>query len=327
MRRREFFTLIGGAVAWPCAARTQQAAMPIVGLVGPRSPEESTRLVAAFRKALNETRYIEAQNVMVEYHWLEGKYDRLPALMADLVRRRVAVIATPAFTAAAPVAKAATTTIPIVFGVAEDPVGAGLVASLSRPRGNLTGVTSLGVELAPKLLEVLHELIPAANSLAVLVNPTNPASAATVESSSQAAARAVGLDLHVLHASAERDFETVFTTLARLRAGGLVISTDGFLNSRGGQLGALAARHGVPTIAQYREFVDAGGFACYGGSVTELCRLVGVYAGRILKGEKPGDLPVQQSTKAELIINLKAARALGMTVPLMLLGRADEVIE
>jgi putative ABC transport system substrate-binding protein len=327
MRRREFFTLIGGAVAWPCAARAQQAAMPIVGLVGPRSPEESTRLVAAFRKALNETRYIEAQNVMVEYHWLEGKYDRLPALMADLVRRRVAVIATPAFTAAAPVAKAATTTIPIVFGVAEDPVGAGLVASLSRPRGNLTGVTSLGVELAPKLLEVLHELIPAANSLAVLVNPTNPASAATVESSSQAAARAVGLDLHVLHASAERDFETVFTTLARLRAGGLVISTDGFLNSRGGQLGALAARHGVPTIAQYREFVDAGGFACYGGSVTELCRLVGVYAGRILKGEKPGDLPVQQSTKAELIINLKAARALGMTVPLMLLGRADEVIE
>jgi putative ABC transport system substrate-binding protein len=327
MRRREFFTLIGGAVAWPCAARAQQAAMPIVGLVGPRSPEESTRLVAAFRKALNETRYIEAQNVMVEYHWLEGKYDRLPALMADLVRRRVAVIATPAFTAAAPVAKAATTTIPIVFGVAEDPVGAGLVASLSRPRGNLTGVTSLGVELAPKLLEVLHELIPAANSLAVLVNPTNPASAATVESSSQAAARAVGLDLHVLHASAERDFETVFTTLARLRAGGLVISTDGFLNSRGGQLGALAALHGVPALAQYREFVDAGGFACYGGSVTELCRLVGVYAGRILKGEKPGDLPVQQSTKAELIINLKAARALGMTVPLMLLGRADEVIE
>src|SRR5262249_21247104 len=197
----------------------------------------------------------------------------------------------------------------------------------ARPGGNVTGVTSLGVELAPKLLEVLHELVPTANSLAVLVNPANPVSEATITRSTEAAARPLGLDLHVLHASAERDFDAVFATMARLRVGGLVLGTDGFLNSRGAQLGALAAGRGVPAISQYREFVDGGGLACYGGSVTELCRLVGVYVGRILKGEKPADLPVQQSTKAELIINLKAARALGMTVSLTLLGRADEVIE
>jgi putative ABC transport system substrate-binding protein len=329
MRRRDFIMLLGGTagftVAWPFAASAQK--LPVIGILGTGSAEPFANRVRALHQGLRESDYVEGRNVAVESRWADGQYERLPALADDLTRRQVAVIATIGGVPAARAAKVATTTIPIVFQVGVDPVGAGLVASLSRPGGNLTGVTSLGVELAPKLLEVLHELIPAANSLAVLVNPTNPASAATVESSSQAAARAVGLDLHVLHASAERDFETVFTTLARLRAGGLVISTDGFLNSRGGQLGALAARHGVPTIAQYREFVDAGGFACYGGSVTELCRLVGVYAGRILKGEKPGDLPVQQSTKAELIINLKAARALGMTVPLMLLGRADEVIE
>jgi putative ABC transport system substrate-binding protein len=325
MRRRAFITLLGGAAAaWPLAAGAQQ--LPVVGCLGSGSAEPFANRVRALHEALGKVGYVEGQNVAIEYRWADGQYDRLPALAADLVRRQVAVIATIGGTPAALAAKAATTTIPIVFQLGIDPVAVGLVTSLSRPGGNLTGVTSLGAELAPKQLEVLHELIPAATSLALLVNPATPV-AATVARSVQAAASTLGLELHVLHASADRDFDAMFTTLARLGAGGLVISTDSFFNSRGEQLGILSAHHRVPAIAQYREFVAAGGLACYGGSVTDLWRLAGAYVGRILKGERPADLPVQQSTKAELIINLKTAKAIGVTVPTALLVRADEVIE
>jgi putative ABC transport system substrate-binding protein len=326
LKRREFITLLGGAAAsWPITVRAQQPAMSVIGVLSNGSAEPFANRVRGLREGLSEAGYIEGRNLAIEFRWADGQYDRLPALAADLVRRQVAVIATIGGAPVTSAAKAATSTIPIVFQLGVDPIAAGLVTSLARPGGNLTGVTSLGVELVPKQLEVLHELIPTATSVAVLVNPTNP----FAETASwRAAARTLGIELHVLHASAEREFDAVFTSLAQLRAGGLVISTDGFLNSRGNQLGALTARHRVPAIAQYREFVDAGGLACYGGSITDLLRLCGVYVGRILKGEKkPADLPVQQSTKVELIINLKAARALGMAVPLTLLGRADEVIE
>jgi len=325
IERRKFLATLGGAaVAWPVGARAQQP--PVVGVLSTGSAERFANRVRAMREGLREAGYVEGHNLAIEFRWADGQYDQLPVLAADLIRRQVAVIAAIGGFPAALAAKSATATIPIVFQIGIDPVAVGLVTSLSRPGGNLTGVISLGVELVPKLLEVLHELVPTASSLAVLVNPTNPA-ADTITRNSQATARTLGLDLHVLHASADRDFDAVFTTLARLRASGLVISTDGFLNSRGKQIGALTVRHRVPAIGQYREFVDAGGLACYGRSITDLWRLGGVYVGRILKGEKPADLPVQQSTKAELIINLKSARALGMTVPLTLLGRADEVIE
>jgi putative ABC transport system substrate-binding protein len=324
VKRREFITLLCAAAAWPLAARAQQPGLPVVGVLSNGSAEPFANRVRALREGLRESGYVEGRNVTIEFRWAKGQYDQLSALAADLIRSQATVIATIGGAPVARAAKAATATIPIVFQVGVDPVGVGLVTNLARPGGNVTGVTSLGVELAPKLLELLHELIPAATSLAILVNPTN---SFAETGSSQAAARTLGVELHVLHASAERDFDAVFTALAQLRAGGLVISADGFLNSRGTQLGALAARHRVPAIAQYREFVDAGGLACYGGSVTDLCRLVGIYVGRILEGEKPADLPVQQSTKAELIINLKAAKALGLTFPTALLVRADEVIE
>jgi putative ABC transport system substrate-binding protein len=283
--------------------------------------------VRAFRQGLSEIGYTEGHNVEIEFRWADGRYERLPALAAELVNRQVAVIATIGGTPAAAAARSATTTIPIVFQLGADPVQVGLVASLGRPGGNVTGVTSLGVELAPKQLELLHELIPAATIVALLVNPTTPLAEPVARAAQDLAARTLGLQLHVLHASTERDLDKAFAAVLELRAGGLVIGTDAFFNSHAEQLGALAARHRVPAIAQYREFVSAGGLACYGGSVAELCRLVGVYSGRILKGEKPADLPVQQSTTAELIINLKAARALSLTVPLPLLGRADEVME
>ena len=262
----------------------------------------------------------------IEYRWASGRYDRLPALAADLIRRQVAVIAA---NSPAPVmaAKAATTTIPIVFATGYDPVAAGLVASLARPGGNLTGVTSLTAEVGPKRVELLRELVPTATSIALLVNPAAVAIRETISTDLQAAARKLGLHVHVLHASTERDFDTVFATLAQLRAGGLVIGSDPFFNSQSEQLAALAIRHAVPAIYQYREFAAAGGLMSYGGSLTDMYRQVGVYTGRILKGEKPADLPVQQSTKVELIINLKTAKALGLTVPLPLLARADEVIE
>jgi len=325
MKRREFITLLGGAVAWPVAARAQPA-MPVIGFLGGESPDLWANLVRALQQGLHETGHVEGQNVTIEYRWAEGQYDRLPSLAADLVQHKVAVIhATD--TPAALAAKAATSTVPIVFTTGGDPIKLGLVASLRRPGGNVTGVTSLSVEVGPKRLELARELFPGATTVALLVNPANPL-AATVSKDSQAVADTLGVRLHVLHASTEADFEAAFATAAQLRAAALVISTaDPLFNSHAAQLGALALRHSVPAIYQLREFATAGGLMSYTGSIRDSSRLAGVYTGRILKGEKPGELPVQQSTKVELIINLKTARALGLTVPLPLLGRADEVIE
>jgi putative ABC transport system substrate-binding protein len=323
--RRDFITLLGGAAAWPLAARAQQAAMPVVGFLNTRVPGADPHLLAAFRRGLKETGYVEGQNVTIEYRWAYNQYDRLPALAADLVRRQVTVIAAIG-SPSAPAAKATTTTIPIVFIIGFDPVEVGLVTSLNRPGGNLTGVTVLGVELGSKRLELLHELAPTANIVAALVNPNTPA-AETQSTDLQTAARSLGLKLHVLHASSERDFDTVFASLLQLGAGGLVVGNDTFFSTRSEQLAALALRHGVPAIFQYRGFVEAGGLMSYGGDLADNYRLTGVYTGRVLKGENPADLPVMQSTKVQLIINLKTARALGLTVPLSLLGRADEVIE
>jgi len=327
IRRREFIALIGGAaVAWPLAARAQQSGMPVIGFLNSASLDGYRPMVAAFRRGLQESGYVEGGNVAIEYHWAEGRIDRLPAMAAELVHRQVTVIAATS-TPAALAAKAATTTIPIVFETGGDPITLGLVASLSRPGGNVTGVTQLNVEVAPKRLELLHELVPTASVIALLINPTNPALAEPVSRASQAAAHALGLDLHVLNASTERDFDGVFASVIQLQAGGLVIGSDAFFTSRREQLAALAVRHAVPTVYENRGFVAAGGLASYSGSIADAYRLAGVYAARILKGEKPGELPVQQSTKVEMFLNLKTATALGITVPLPLLGRADEVIE
>ena len=324
IRRRKFLATLGGAVSWPLAARAQQPAMPVIGFLNGASADGYAISARAFRQGLKDTGYVEGENVAIEYRWAEGQYDRLPAMAADLVRRKVDVIA--ANSAAMLPARAATTTIPIVFVTSLDPVQLGLVASLSRPGGNVTGVTSLNVEVGPKRLELLHELVPAVNVIGLLVNPNN-ANAQTLSRDLQVAARKLGLQLHVLHAGNERDFDGVFVDLVQLRAGALVIGTDAFLTSHSERLAALALRHAMPAIYQYPEFTAAGGLMSYGGSIKETFRTVGVYTGRILKGEKPTDLPVQQITKVELIINLKTAKALGITVPLPLSGRADEVIE
>jgi putative tryptophan/tyrosine transport system substrate-binding protein len=327
MRRREFITLFGRATAaWPLAARAQQQAMPVIGFLNAASPDGYRPMVAAFRQGLQQSSYVEGQNVAVEYRWAEGQNDRLPSMVADLVHRQVAVIAATT-TPAALAAKAATTTIPIVFEMGSDPVRLGLVAGLNRPGGNVTGATQLTVELAPKRLELLHELVPGASVMALLINPTDPAVAEPQSSEVLSAAHTLGLELHVLSASTEGDFDAVFAKVIQLRAGGLVISGDPFLVSKSERLAALAARHAMPVIGEYREFVAAGGLVSYGGSIIDAYRIAGVYAARILKGEKPGELPVQQSTKVEMFLNLKTAKTLGITVPLPLLGRADVVFE
>jgi putative ABC transport system substrate-binding protein len=327
VRRRSFITLLGGAaVAWPLAARAQQAAMPIVAFVAGRSAEDSTRVGGAFRKGLNESGYVEGQNVMVEYHWLGGHYDRLPSLMADLVRRPVAVIATSA-TAGARAAKAATATIPIVFAVAEDPVKLGLVAGLARPGGNATGINFLTAEIVTKRLGLLHDLVPKAVRIAVLLNPANASVAEVTLREIPEAARTLGLQIQVLNASTSREIEAAFATIARDRADALFVGPDGFFNSRRVQFATLAARQGIPAAYSQRETVEVGGLMSYGVDIPDVYRQVGVYTGQILKGAKPADLPVVQSTKFEFVINMQTARALGLEVPNALQLLADEIIE
>jgi len=324
LKRREFITLLGGAaVAWPLASRAQQAAMPVVGFLNTRAPDQDAHLWAAFRQGLTDVGYVEGQNVMIEYRWAEGHNDRLPALAADLVRRGVSVIA--ANSQATVAAKAATTTIPIVFVTGADPVEVGFVASLNQPSGNLTGITSLDTELGGKRLQLLHELLPNASTIAALVNPTFPGSDVQARQL-QAAASVRGLQLHLFHVSTERDIDTTFDKLAQLRPSGLVIGNDPFFNSWSERFAGLTLRYALPAVYEYRAFVAAGGLMSYGGRIAEQYRLLGTYAGRVLKGAKPAELPVQQSTIAELIINLKTARSLGLTIPLPLLGRADEVV-
>jgi putative tryptophan/tyrosine transport system substrate-binding protein len=327
MNRRAFITLLGGAaVARPLPARAQQPAMPIVGFVEGRSAKASVRQAAAFRKALSETGYVEGQNVIVEYHWLDGQYDRLPALMADLVRRRVAVIV--AFSnAPALAAKAATTTIPIVFGVGQDPVKLGLVASLARPGGNATGINFFNQEAVAKRLGLLHDLVPEAVRIAVLVNPANPSATEPTLRELPEAARALGLQIAVLNASTSREIEAAFSTLVPDRADALFVAPDSFFTGRPVQFATLAAHHRVPAAYTQRAFVEAGGLMSYGTDITDMWRQVGVYTGQILKGVKPADLPVAQSTKFEFVINLQTARALGIDVPNALQLLADEVIE
>ena len=328
MQRREFITLIGGAaVAWPVAARAQQPAMPVVGFVRDGSADANARYAAAFRKGLNETGYVEGQNVTVEYHWLEGQYDRLPALMADLVHRRVAVIATPGNTPGAVAAKAATATIPIVFSVGGDPVRLGLVASLARPGGNATGINFFVNELAAKRLRLLYDLVPKAVRVAVLVNPANTVLTEPTLREVQEAAPAIGLQIQILDASTIGEIDAAFATLARDRPDALFVTADSFFTSRRGQFATLAARDKIPATYSQRDFVAAGGLMSYGTDLADGFHQVGVYTGSILKGAKPADLPVLQSTKFEFVINLQTARALGIEVPPGLLSIADEVIE
>jgi putative tryptophan/tyrosine transport system substrate-binding protein len=327
MRRRQLIALLGGAAAgWPLAARAQKPT-PVVGFLGSESAAKSADLLRFFHQGLGELGFVVGQNLAIEYRWADGYNDRLPALAADLVRREVSVIAAPATTPGALAAKAATETIPIVILTAGDPVALGLVASLNRPGGNITGATSLAGELAPKRLELMHELLPKATVLALLVNPTNPVLMEATTREAQAAADILGVELQVLQARTEREFDGIFVRLSEVRAGGIVIAVDSFFTARREQLGQLALRHRVPAIYQSRAFAEAGGVMSYGGSLADGFRLVGLYTGRILKGDKPADLPVQQTTKAELIVNLKSAEALGIAVPPTLLARADEVIE
>jgi ABC-type uncharacterized transport system substrate-binding protein len=324
--RREFITFISGAAAWPLTARAQHPAMPVIGLLDSTSPDVHTNLLRSFRQGLNETGFVEGSNVAIEYRWSDGQYGRLPELAADLAHREVSVITTIDGSASALAAKAATSTIPVIFRIGADPVALGLVASLNRPGGNVTGVTSLTVEVGPKRLEVLHQLVPTATVMALLLNPTSPF-AETLTRDLQAAARMLGLRIHVLNASTDGDITSAFAQLLQLRTAGLVIGSDVFFNSRSQQLAARTVRHAMPAVYQYREFVAAGGLMSYGGSLEDSYRLAGIYTGRVLKGEKPADLPIQQSTKVELFINLNTAKALGLDVPSTLLARADEVIE
>ena len=326
MRRREFVTLLGGAAALAPLAARAQSAMPVIGVLVPESRDKQTPRFRSFHDGLNETGFAEGRNVAIEYRWADGQVERWPALAADLVRRQVTVIASMAGIRSATAAKAATSTIPIVVQGGFDPVEMGIVASLNRPGGNITGVSTLNTELGPKRLELLHELVPAAKVVALLVNPTNP-NAEIQSRGIQAAARAFGVEVRVLNATTERDFDAVFARVKELRAGGLLISNASPFNGRSDQLGALSIRHAVPTIFQSPEFATAGGLVSYGASTAEAWRLAGVYTGRVLKGDKPADLPVQQVSMVEMIINLKTAKALGINVSLPLAGRADQVIE
>jgi len=325
LRRREFIKLIGGAAAaWPLAARGQQTALPVVGFLNTGPADAYPYLTAAFHQGLSESGYTEGRNVAIEYRWADNRYDRLPALAAELVDRRVSVIAATA--GSVRFVKAVTNAIPIVFNTAGDPVADGTVLSLNRPGGNVTGVTSLNSELGPKQLQLLRELVPNATVIGALINPNN-SYIETWSSSVQAAARTLGVEVHILRVVNEQDIDTAFATLLQLKVEALLMSASPLFTGRIAQLAALTIRHGLPAVYGYREFAQAGGLVSYGASVAESYRLVGVYTGRILKGEKPADLPVQQATKVELIINMKTAKALGLTVPVPLLGRADEVIE
>jgi putative ABC transport system substrate-binding protein len=327
LRRSEFITLLGGAATWSLAARAQQTALPVIGMLIAGSPTTYAAYIAAFRKGLNETGYVEGQNVTIEYHWLEGQYDRARGLADDLVRRRVAVIAAPGSGPAALAAKAATATIPIVFAVGEDPVRLGLVASLARPGGNATGINFFTAELVAKRLELLHELVPKAARIAVLINPANAATSEPTLRDVETAARTLGMKIQMLNASTSREIDAAFTTMVREGAEALFVGPDGFFTSRKVQFATLAARDRIPAIYGSREFVEVGGLMSYGTSATERYRQAGVYAARILKGEKVADLPVVQSSKFEFIINLQTATALGLDVPAPFMLRADELIE
>ena len=325
--RRKFITLLGGAGTWPLAARAQQAAMPLIAFIDATSAVASARWTAAFRNGLNETGYTEGRNVAVEYHWLEGRYDRLPALLAELVGRRVAVIATPGSTPAALAAKAATTTIPIVFGVAEDPVKLGLVANLARPGGNATGVNFFVSEVVRKRLGLLRDLIPRAVRIAVMINPGNAATAEATLREVQNAADALGLQIHVVNASTSDEINAAFAAISHERVEALFLGPDAFFNSRRVQLVTLSARDRIPTVYGTRDYVEVGGLMSYGTNITDSFSQAGVYVGKILNGTKPAELPVIQSTKFEFVINLQTAKALGLDVPSGLLLAADEVIE
>ena len=326
--RRELLAAFGGAaVAWPLAGRAQQSAMPVIGVVSGQSSDTEARNTAAFRKALNENGYIEGENVTVQYHWVEGQYDRLPVLMADLVRRRVAVIATTGSVPAALAAKAATATIPIVFGAGDDPVKLGLVASFARPGGNATGINFLNLEVTAKRLRLLHELVPKAVRIAVLVNPANATSAESTLRAVQEAAPAIGLQTQVLNATTIGEIDAAFATLARERPDALLVAGDAFFVSRAVQFTTLTARDRIPAAYSLRDYVKAGGLMSYGTDLADVSRQVGIYTGRILKGAKPADLPVVQSTKFEFVINMQTAKALSLEVPAQLLATVDEVIE
>ena len=327
MRRREFITLFAGVAVWPLTARAQQQAMPFIGYLGAENPERFGTRLTAFRQGLSEAGFDEGRNVVIEYRWANGDFSRLPALAAELVGRNVTVLAVPGSGAAALTAKAATKIIPIVFETGLDPVASGLVKSLNQPEGNVTGVTSLNLGLAPKGLELLREVVPQAKSFAVLINAANRVNADLIPKALEGPSRALGLQLHFVNASAESELEPAFVKLAALKVGGLVLAGDPLFNSRGRQLAALAVKHAVPAVHAVREFAEFGGLMSYGGSIKESHRQAGFYTGRVLKGEKPANLPVQQATKVELCINLKTAKALGLTVPNTLVGRADEVIE
>jgi putative ABC transport system substrate-binding protein len=327
VRRREFITLLGGAaVTWPLAASAQQPAMAVIGYLGAGSPAAGIQIMAALRQSLSEAGYVDGRNVAIESHWAEGQYDRLPGMASEMVRRQVAVIIATGGTAPALAAKAATTTIPLVFSVTDDPVALGLVASLARPGGNATGVTFLLAELGAKQLGLLRELVPAATRIGLLVNPNNTTSQAQTSDVVAAASSGVAT-IDVVRASDSREIEAAFAALVRNRADALLVGTDPFLYSRRVQLATLAARHAIPAIYPVRENAEVGGLISYGTSLTEVYRQVGAYTVRILKGAKPADLPVMRSTKFELVINLPTARALGLEIPPMLLARADEVIE